>query len=120
MASKVLLKPRSEPSVDVTVVRSPLGVAETGSILLTEEGLGVSTIAVLAQHLVVFLDPAHLVENINAAYRHPSFDRAAYAVLLSGPSGSTDIASRRSTRPRGSPRSPWFSHPGIDSRPLGP
>ena len=39
--------------VDVTVVRTPLGVAETGSILVTEEELGVNTIAVLAQHLVV-------------------------------------------------------------------
>jgi L-lactate dehydrogenase complex protein LldG len=46
---------------------------------------------VLAQHLVVLLDPKDLVENIHAAYRHPSFQNAAYAVLLSGPSGSADI-----------------------------
>jgi L-lactate dehydrogenase complex protein LldG len=77
--------------IDVTVVRSPLGVAETGSILLTEKELGVNTIAVLAQHLVVLLDPADLVENIHLACRHPSFQQAAYAVLLSGPSGSADI-----------------------------
>ena len=77
--------------VDVTVVRTPLGVAETGSILVTEKELGVNTIAVLAQHLVVLLDPADLVENIHLAYRHPGFADAAYAVLLSGPSGSADI-----------------------------
>lgn len=77
--------------VDVTVVRTPLGIAETGSILLTETELGVNTIAVLAQHLVVLLDPADLVENIHLAYRHPSFQEAAYSVLLSGPSGSADI-----------------------------
>jgi L-lactate dehydrogenase complex protein LldG len=77
--------------LDVTVVRTPLGVAETGSILLTEKELGVSTVAVLAQHLVVLLDPADLVENIHLAYRHPSFRDATYAVLLSGPSGSADI-----------------------------
>ena len=77
--------------MDVTIVRTPLGVAETGSILLTEKELGVSTIVVLAQHLVVLLDPADLVENIHVAYRHPSFQEAAYAVLLSGPSGSADI-----------------------------
>ncbi|MBV9381857.1 MAG: hypothetical protein JO242_14455 [Streptosporangiaceae bacterium] len=77
--------------VDVTVVRTPLGVAETGSILLTEKELGVNTIAVLARHLVVLLDPADLVENIHLAYRHPSFTQAAYAVLLSRPSGSADI-----------------------------
>jgi L-lactate dehydrogenase complex protein LldG len=77
--------------LDVTVVRTPLGVAETGSILVTEKELGVNTIAVLAQHLVVLLDPADLVENIHVAYRHPSFQDAAYSVLLSGPSGSADI-----------------------------
>jgi L-lactate dehydrogenase complex protein LldG len=77
--------------VDVTVVRSPLGVAETGSVLLTEKELDVTTAAVLAQHLVVLLDPADLVENIHLAYRHPGFTDAAYAVFLSGPSGSADI-----------------------------
>jgi L-lactate dehydrogenase complex protein LldG len=78
-------------NVDVTVVRTPLGVAETGSILVTEQELVVDTIAVLARHLVVLLDPGDLVENIHDAYRHPSFRQAAYAVLLSGPSGSADI-----------------------------
>jgi L-lactate dehydrogenase complex protein LldG len=77
--------------VDVTVVRTPLGVAETGSILLTENELAITTAAVLAQHLVVLLDPADIVENIHHAYRHPAFQQAAYAVLLSGPSGSADI-----------------------------
>jgi L-lactate dehydrogenase complex protein LldG len=77
--------------IDVTVVRTPLGVAETGSILLTEKELAVTTAAVLAQHLVVLLDPADIVENLHFAYRHPAFGQAAYAVLLSGPSGSADI-----------------------------
>jgi L-lactate dehydrogenase complex protein LldG len=81
-------------AIGVTVVRSPLGVAETGSILLTEKELEVNTIAVLAQHLVVLLDPADLVENIHDAYRHPSFQTAAYAALLSGPSGSADIGGK--------------------------
>jgi L-lactate dehydrogenase complex protein LldG len=80
--------------VDVTVIRSPLGVAETGSILVTEAELQVNTIAVLAQHLVVLLDPTEIVENIHDAYRHPSFGQAAYAALLSGPSGSADIGGK--------------------------
>lgn len=77
--------------IDVLVMRTPLGVAETGSILLTENEVSVTTVAVLAQHLVVLLDPADIVENIHHAYRHPAFQHAAYAVLLSGPSGSADI-----------------------------
>jgi L-lactate dehydrogenase complex protein LldG len=77
--------------VDVTVVRTPMGVAETGSILLTETELAVTTAAVLARHLVVLLDPADIVEDIHVAYRHPAFEHSTYAVLLSGPSGSADI-----------------------------
>ena len=77
--------------VDVTVVRTPLGVAETGSVLLTEKELAITTAAVLARHLVVLLDPGDIVQNIHLAYRHPAFEDAAYAVLLSGPSGSADI-----------------------------
>jgi L-lactate dehydrogenase complex protein LldG len=77
--------------VDVTVVRTPLGVAETGSVLLTEKELAVTTAAVLPRHQVVLLDPADIVENIHVAYRHPAFEHSAYAVLLSGPSGSADI-----------------------------
>ena len=47
-------------SLDVTLIRFPLGVAETGSILLTESDLAVTTAAVLASHLVVLLDPVPL------------------------------------------------------------
>ncbi|MBV8349512.1 MAG: hypothetical protein JOZ49_18895 [Mycolicibacterium sp.] len=39
----------------------------------------------------MLLDSADVVENIHDAYRHPAFQHAAYAVLLSGPSGSADI-----------------------------
>jgi L-lactate dehydrogenase complex protein LldG len=77
--------------IDVMVMRTPMGVAETGSILLTENEIDITTAAVLAQHLVVLLDPADIVENLHRAYRHPAFQAAAYAVLLSGPSGSADI-----------------------------
>jgi L-lactate utilization protein LutC len=77
--------------IDVTVVRTPLGVAETGSILVTEKEVEVSTAAALAEHLVVLLDPSDIVENLHLAYQNPAFQNSAYAVLLSGPSGSADI-----------------------------
>src|ERR1700738_5635839 len=44
-------------SIDVPIVRSPLGVAETGSVLLSEEELLVNTIGFLAPDIVVLLDP---------------------------------------------------------------
>jgi L-lactate dehydrogenase complex protein LldG len=79
-------------SIDVTIVRSPLGVAETGSVLFSEEEFRVNTIGVFAHDIVILLDPAEIVENIHDAYGHPHFRDKAYSLLMSGPSGSADIA----------------------------
>jgi L-lactate dehydrogenase complex protein LldG len=78
-------------SIDVTIVRSLLGVAETGSVLLSEEEFRVNTIGFLAHDIVILLDPADIVENIHDAYGHAHFRDKAYSLLMSGPSGSADI-----------------------------
>ena len=80
--------------IDVSIVRSPMGVAETGSVFLSEMELGVNTIAFLAHDIVVLLDPERIVENIHLAYRHPAMRERAYFVLMTGPSGSADIGGK--------------------------
>ena len=77
--------------IDVTIVRSPLGVAETGSVLLSDEEFRVNTIGFLAHDIVILLDPAEIVENLHDAYSHPHFLDKAYGLLMSGPSGTADI-----------------------------
>lgn len=84
-------KPREVNDVDVAVVRARFGVAETGSVLFTQDDLIVNAVAYLAQHLIVLLDPADIVVNIQAAYRRTEFGQAAYAVLHTGPSATADI-----------------------------
>ena len=84
----------SAGKIDVTIVRSPLGIAETGSVLLSEDELLVNTIGFLAHDIVILLDPKVIVPDIHAAYRHPHFRNKAYAVLMSGPSGSADIGGK--------------------------
>jgi L-lactate dehydrogenase complex protein LldG len=78
-------------TIDVCILRSPMGVAETGSILLSDIELQVNTIAFLAHDLVVLLDPKQIVANIHDAYEHPYFKLRPYSVLMTGPSGSGDI-----------------------------
>ena len=80
--------------IDVTIVRSPMAVAETGSVFLSEDDLRVNTIGFLAHDIVVLLDPADMVENIHLAYLHPALWEKAYSVLMTGPSGSGDIGGR--------------------------
>jgi L-lactate dehydrogenase complex protein LldG len=83
--------PASLADVDVAIVRAAFGVAETGSIALTERELGVNTLAYLAQHLVVLLDPADILVNLHHAYLRPEFSEARYTVFHTGPSATADI-----------------------------
>ena len=83
--------PRALADVDHAVVRASCGVAETGSVLLTDAELKVNALAYLAQHLIVLLDPADIVVNIHSAYARPEFCERLYAVFHSGPSATADI-----------------------------
>ena len=84
-------EPADLADVDVGVVRAGFGVAETGSIWLSERDLRVNALAYLAQHLVALLDPGDIVGNLHHAYRDPRFKTARYAVLITGPSATADI-----------------------------
>jgi L-lactate dehydrogenase complex protein LldG len=83
--------PRDLEDVDIAVVRAILGVAESGSVLLTEAELKVNTLAYLAQHLVVLLAREAIVPGLQDAYDHPRFRTAHYAVFHTGPSATGDI-----------------------------
>ncbi len=84
-------EPRDLADVDHAVARAVLGVAETGSVLLTDESLKVNALAYLAQHLVVLLDPSDIVANLHHAYARPEPGDHAYTVFHTGPSATADI-----------------------------
>ena len=83
--------PQDLADVDYAIVRASFAVAETGSVLLSDADLHVNAIAYLAQHLVVFLDPADIVANLHHAYRRPEFRDRHYASFHTGPSATADI-----------------------------
>jgi L-lactate dehydrogenase complex protein LldG len=83
--------PAELEDVDVGVVRAAFGVAETGSVWLSEREFVVNALGFLSQHLVVLLDPADIVPNLHDAYRDHRFFEARYAVLMTGPSATADI-----------------------------
>ena len=83
--------PAELEDVDVGVVRAVFGVAETGSVWLSEREFGVNVLGFLSQHLVVLLDPSSIVPDLHHAYRHPGFFEARYAVFMTGPSATADI-----------------------------
>jgi L-lactate dehydrogenase complex protein LldG len=84
-------KPQDLADVDFAIVRASFGVAETGSVLLSDADLQVNAVAYLAQHLIVLLDPADVVLNLHHAYRRPEFRDRHYASFHTGPSATADI-----------------------------
>jgi L-lactate dehydrogenase complex protein LldG len=83
--------PHELHDVDVAVVRARFGVAETGSVYLSESELQINVLGFLAQHIVVLLDPSEVVGNLHHVYHRPEFNTARYAVLMTGPSATADI-----------------------------
>ncbi|MFT8884886.1 MAG: LUD domain-containing protein [Acetobacter papayae] len=85
--------PQKAAEVDVLVVRAPFGIAEMGSIFLSEAQLTtLNSAAHLTQHIVVILSEATLTANMHTAYiERPEFHTARYGVLMSGPSATADI-----------------------------
>ena len=84
-------EPGELDDVDVGVVRAGFGVAETGSVFLTEAQFKVNALGFLSQHLVVLLDTKDIVPNLHHAYQHRDFFEAKYAVFMTGPSATADI-----------------------------
>jgi L-lactate dehydrogenase complex protein LldG len=83
--------PAELADVDIGIVRAAFGVAETGSVWLSEREFVVNALGFLPQHLVVLLDPAAIVPDLHHAYRRRGFFEASYAVLMTGPSATADI-----------------------------
>jgi L-lactate dehydrogenase complex protein LldG len=84
-------RPQDFDDVDVTVVRALFGIAETGSVFLDEAALVRPASGFLAQHLIVLLDPATVVDNLHHACHRGEFRDAPYGVLMTGPSATADI-----------------------------
>ena len=84
-------KPQDLADVDFAIVRASVGVAETGSVLLSDADLHVNAVGYLAQHLIVLLDPADIVVNLHHAYCRPEFRARHYASFHTGPSATADI-----------------------------
>ncbi len=84
-------QPDEVANADVAIVRAHLGVAETGSVLLTNDALVVNAVGYLSQHLIVLLDSRNIVPTLQEAYDHPDFRLSRYACFNSGPSATADI-----------------------------
>lgn len=87
-----LTDPRDVGELAVGVVRGRLAVAESGSILVSEDELGDRMVAMLAHHGVQVVDRGHVVASLDdAADWLSERTGAVYASVVTGPSRTADI-----------------------------
>jgi L-lactate dehydrogenase complex protein LldG len=83
--------PQDAQQVDLTVISGVFGVAETGSVWVTNEQLTMNSLGLLAKHLIIVLREQDLVGNMHDAYRRADLGSQQYGVFITGPSATADI-----------------------------
>lgn len=78
-------------NVELTILKSNLGVAENGALWLTEEQMHVRVLPFIAQHLAVVIDKNKLVPTMAQAYATIGDAKYGYGAFISGPSKTADI-----------------------------
>lgn len=77
--------------VELTVLRTNLGVAENGALWLTEKQMGNRVLPFIAQHLAVVIDKDDFVPTMAQAYITIGDADYGYGSFISGPSKTADI-----------------------------
>jgi len=77
--------------VELTVLRTNLGVAENGALWLTEKDMGSRVLPFIAQHLAVVISKDDFVPTMAQAYQVIGDAEYGYGAFISGPSKTADI-----------------------------
>lgn len=77
--------------LDMTILDSPLGVAENGSVWISERETALRILPFIANHLIVFLKATAIVENMHLAYGQLDLSGTGFGVFIGGPSKTADI-----------------------------
>jgi L-lactate dehydrogenase complex protein LldG len=88
---RILDDPHEAASLDLTIARGQIGVAESGAIWVTGQGMSQRSALFLAQHLVLLLDRKRIVPHLLAAYEQLDVTEDAYGCFIAGPSKTADI-----------------------------
>ncbi|MGL6179841.1 MAG: LutC/YkgG family protein [Tannerellaceae bacterium] len=83
--------PHDAHVVDICVTEGIVGVAETGSVWLTDKSLQLAAAALLSTDMFVLLDKSKIEGSMHEAYATINLRDAAYGAFYTGPSATADI-----------------------------
>jgi len=83
--------PHTLENVELTILKSHLGVAENGAVWITDDQLPARVLPFISEQLAVVLEKKDLVATLQEAYQ--KIDNATYGfgVFIAGPSKTSDI-----------------------------
>jgi L-lactate dehydrogenase complex protein LldG len=77
--------------VDLFIIRSSLGVAENGSVWLTEQDTHERVLPFISSNVAVIIDQRHIVPTMHQAYQQIGHAEYGFASFIAGPSKTADI-----------------------------
>lgn len=83
--------PHSAHIIDICVAEGVIGVAETGSVWVNNESLGLSAAALFSTDLYLLLEKNKLVDGLHTAYASLNIRHHQYGAFYTGPSATADI-----------------------------
>lgn len=84
-------KPHLLQNVELAVIAGHLGVAENGSVWVTEELLGQRVAPFIAQYLAIVVNKSTLVATMHHAYQQIGQADYGFGTFIAGPSKTADI-----------------------------
>ena len=83
--------PRNFENVVLAIVKSHFGVAENGSVWITEDQMGHRVIPFICQHLVMVVNSENILANMHVAYEVIQTQDYDFGTFIAGPSKTADI-----------------------------
>jgi len=83
--------PHSLETIDLAIIKGEFGVAENGSVWISEESFPIRVLPFITNDLVIVLSKKDLCENLHIAYQKIADRNRTFGLFLSGPSKTADI-----------------------------
>lgn len=77
--------------VELSIIKAHFGVAENGSVWVTEELLGHRAVPFICQHLAAVINASSIVDTMHRAYVRVGKAEYGWGAFIAGPSKTADI-----------------------------
>ncbi|HVI48408.1 MAG TPA: LUD domain-containing protein [Chitinophaga sp.] len=83
--------PHALEDVDMAVVNGQWGIAENGSVWVTEQEIKIRVLPFICQHLAIILSRGNILATMHEAYERIGAPQSGFGVFIAGPSKTADI-----------------------------